>query len=629
MQDGLQERHGAKEVSYDRRRLLLQRWSLWLGHVMVSYRVMWCIDDRKNPVPEYYGADFEPPNCEAFDGGKTPKERLIALLKGSISASVYAVTPRETVQRLSEVSSNRKAAEFVASLSGLAGVAGVSAGLQSLRVSDAYYAALRRQPLVVGFTEKGSVTPANNASAELVFGWVLGPTFQISNDGKKTRFRHTVVQRSVSADLVLPAWLDHIVIAPETYWLKEDGTRVASTAASVENSDQPPVASNQEPMTIKLPARPVEVLYAADTRRWRTPKVDRFQYLDVVAGKPASVYIAGENVWRSTEVLIGAQRANSVYLLNNGVIASFDLVMQPLGADTKEFGPDGGTVALTLLTSEGTVEAGRVKVWSAEEKKAADEAAAKLSFSGAEPRMVAGSEYAIELSQALKANESLALRIGSKKDVNLRLLLDPQLAEDRKHAVFVLPAASVPKLKSGNSLVADALVTRATGDVEVFSLIKDGAYYEKEADLEATATGSRAKAGDMVKVQLALPLSSSKGFASLASGKGQLGATMTINGEPQPLKLTADCPLKDDKGCEAQLNVPPSALPNYKKAKDIKLSDLGLKGDDVPKLKADTLTVSLPAAAPASAASAAAPAASTPAATPAKPAASAASGAKL
>lgn len=582
-QDLMLARQAATESAeeFRTRGRLLSRWSFWLDEVMKAYSkeqteasILPCIDSGSA--------------CPSSIAGGTPDLRFHAMLKAAVSGSVYAVTPKETVQRLSEVASNRKLSEFLLNVAALTGGVGASTGLQNIRAYDAFYSALRRQPLVVGMTESGSMCSAAGCQNELVFGWVLGPSFQLSSDGKSTRYRHTVVQRSVSAELVLPAWLDKVVIERETFWVREDGTVVPAAACRAVGSSGCP----GDVMEVSLPARPVEALEAVSGRQLREPRVDEFQYLDVVEKERASVLITGQNVWRSAEVLIGAQRAELITVLpdNGGIVATFGPIQPSYGASTS----DSGRVPLTLVTSAGRVDAGRVTIRSERAEAATD--AKKLEITGFVPRVVAAAEHGFELSQPLKPTESLMVRIGSKKDVNLRVILEKttQLDDERKRVKFSVPAASVPNLKTGNSILVDALVTRPSGGIEVFNVVKSGTYYEKDADLEASATATRAKPTDPIVVKLQLPPGSVDGFQSLAKGNARVVGTIEWPGQAEKLTLESDCPIlaAAPNACAAPLAASGAAKDALAKVKnaDLKLS-VSLKGSDNPRLKQDAVVV--------------------------------------
>lgn len=576
---------------YERRRVLSTRWAVWLGDIIRRYRAELENDSPlaclKESAALRKGCGYPLANAPANE-----LDRFKHLLNASLSASVYSVTPKETVQRLSEVSSNRKVTEFLASLTAVTGSAGLAAGLQSTRAYDAFYTALRRQPLVVGITESSVVCPQAGCSKELVFGWVLGPSFELSNDGKSTRFRHTVVQRSVSAEIVLPSWLDRVEIEPETFWVRESGERVAASSNCAPGE---PLGCGSTPRkhVIALDGRASGALQAIDVRGLRVPRVDNYQYLDVTVGKPASVMITGANVWRSTEVLIGAQRADAIAVLpdNAGLVATFDRITAPLGSDT----PRRGNVLLTLFTSEGHVDAGRVEVHTESDKPPAVETAPQ-SAKGMPPRVVAGVEQGFELTNPLKASDTAVVRIRSKKDVALRVVLDKtsQLNEARNRVAFTLAAANVPNLKKGDPVTVELLVTKPSGATEIVSVLETGTYYEKDTDLEATAAVSRAKPDQPFKVNLTLPPGSIDGFTSLAGGTATLVLTLKFEGAEEPEVMESKCTIEAKKplACEAIFEPRGVVKAVLSKLKNVEVKPtVSLKGDDTPRLKLEEWTV--------------------------------------
>jgi len=387
IQDLLTERpmKGESEAAFAARQKILRTWALWLadifdlqaradleGTALSCYFKLKSETERAGAFPYALEARSEDnPQARCAGLGRDDSSFKEALLR-QMRSSVYAVTPKESVQQLSEVSSSKKAAEFLLGLSAIANTVGVNAAIQSIKANTAQYEAIRRQPLVVGFTERGNTcsAPDQSCSGELSFGWLFGPSFALSKDGNGTNFRHTLSQKSVAAQLSVPAWLDVLGITVETYWRKENGDNVVNDAANR------PVASTVN-YQLKLPSTVVDVFDTVDKTHGREPKVDQFQYLEVVEGQPANVLITGQDVWRSAEVHIGSQRASLVRLLpnNRGVVAHFDEIPSTSGMSMSE----NGTVRLTLHTSEGQVVAGQVTVHPNSKQPTAGTSEAKKS----------------------------------------------------------------------------------------------------------------------------------------------------------------------------------------------------------------------------------------------------------
>ena len=601
---------GESAGEYKFRRETLAQWAVWLGVVMDSQleedfrnNVLSCFYDLKinqrltgqhmdrgqSPGPFRLSlsalaaiSQGNETRCGGPLGADSVGERFRKLLAKSITGSVYSVTPKETVQRLSEVASNRKATEFLLNLSAVTSSAGIAAGFQSFRANEAFYQALRRQPLVVGITESGRLC-AKDCPAEMVFSWVLGPSFQLSADGKASNFRHMLSQKAVAAELSVPAWMDSFKVAFETFWVRETGEVVATMSNGQ-------TVSRAGSFVVRLPAQPLEALAAIDDRSPREPRVDAYQYLDVVEGETAAVLITGKNIWRSTEVYIGAQPAALLNVLpdNRGVIATFDKIRPTHGA----WKPIPDSVLLTLVTSEGRVDAGRVTI-----QKKKDDKAEPISKAGAitgmPPRVVAGAEHTLVLPAAVQATDEAVVRIRSKKDVKLAVLLDKttQLDDDRKTILFVLAAKDVPNLRSGDSMLVDLIVRHASGSTEVFEVVKSGIYYDKADDTKGVATASRPTQTAPLKVALALPKNAVDGFKSLSGGTAKLTAKIKFAELGDPEILEGECKITKD-ACTVALSGSVNFKDRLSKLKnaDIKLS-VALTGEDVPGLAPDPVIV--------------------------------------
>lgn len=514
--------------------------------------------------------------------------RFKMLLQRNTSASVYAVTPKESVQRLSEVASNRKVNELLLNLNAVTGNAGVAAGLQSLRANDGFYQALRRQPLVVGMTEVGRARLVDfdnkvhpNAKPTLAFGWILGPSFQISPDGKETRFRHSTAPKSVAAELSLPAWLDAVEVTVETSWVREDTTEVPSQDAGNLGTPKVPPPS----YTLDLSAQPVEALAAIDERYLREPRIDAFQEIQVAEDQPANVMITGRNVWRSTDVFIGSQRSSSLTVLpdNRGVVARFDKVDPPHGAITVPTA-GGDAIHLTLVTAEGRVTAGRVRVLPKEAK--AKEATPK-GVEGITTRIIAGVEQRIFLPAALGASDDPVVRVGSTQDIKLAVLLatTTQLDEDRRTLLFALPRTSVPNLKDGNPIRAELIVKKPSGAVEIVDIVKDGVFYESEDLAKATVSAKRAAAKKPIVLSVKLPRNSARAFKSLAAETLSMRVNVKLPDNSQE-SVETRCAIAKD-ACTVELRLPDkfaSGLAALATVDGIKVGVV-LSGNDVPALK--------------------------------------------
>lgn len=543
--------------------------------------------------------------CGQAAQGKPADAAFESLLKQNLVAAVYAATPKESVQTISEVSSNRQTKEFLLNLNAIMGTAGIAAGLDAIRSNEVFLQALRRQPLIVGFTENGHIDkndPGDVACAscedgntakgtELVFGWVLGPSFKLSDKTKvpTPTFRHSVSQRAVSAELSLPAWMSQVRMTVETSWLREDGTAGLTPGGTVGTTE---TAAAARSYSVRLPAQPAEVLSAIDERYLREPKVDAFQELRVAEDKPARVLITGRNLWRSTDVLIGSQRANQLTVLsdNRGVLASFDKIESPSGAFTLEGRQD--LVRLSLVTSEGSVIAGQVIILPKE--AAAKPAEGPKAIEGVTTRIVAGVDSKLVLPDALPAANDASVRLSSSKSVKLALLLDKTtlLNEDRKNLVFSVARDKLPELTTGDNVKAVLVLSKPSGAVELLDLVKDGVFYESEDKTRAALSASRAGPKKPVQITLKLPAKATQGFAGLAKGATKADLSLRFGDKPdEQAAATATCTVKDN-ACTMTFEASDAFKARLAEKKNSEITVAAtLQGKDIPEITPKELTL--------------------------------------
>ena len=86
-----------------------------------------------------------------------------------------------------------------------------------------------------------------------------------------------------------------------------------------------------------------------------------WQEFEVVNGSPAALLIKGTNLWRSTEVTLGAQAADEIRVLPDmaGIIARFQTVKEPTSVD----GTLPRSVDVNIWTSGGNQQVGEAKIY--------------------------------------------------------------------------------------------------------------------------------------------------------------------------------------------------------------------------------------------------------------------------
>jgi hypothetical protein len=275
--------------------------------------------------------------------------------------SFLGATPKETVQRISDVAARRQATELALALNAVTGGANMNTALSYINQNDGYFHALKRQPLVVGYTDTDA------------FGWLIGPKYDIKNTssrGSQVGYRHVPIQNGVSGMISVPVFWNSVQLNIHKYWQPEDGTPRVKADFTADKYETITGTLNQS-----LPSR---YLLAFDLFKGRYPALDDKMQRDAVytvtEKESASITLLGENLWRSVAVLMGGQEADKVTVLPDmkGIVVQFDKVKYP-GLVKKD--ADMPVVQLIVVTAEGAVNAGSVKIQKAKappEKKATD-----------------------------------------------------------------------------------------------------------------------------------------------------------------------------------------------------------------------------------------------------------------
>jgi len=481
-----------------------------------------------------------------------------------IRTSVYAVTPRETVHRISELGSTRTASEFLLGLSAVTGQAGVDSAFQALRANDALYQAAKRQPLIVGYGKKG-VAKSNES---MTFGWLLGPQFRLSDDGKSASFRHTVKQQPVSVTLSVPAWLDQLDITVTTRWQREDTGQTFTAGTS------------SFPLTFPARYSMLSQILADDEDR--TPSVNRIQELEVAAGQRLQVLIRGDNLWRSPEVYVGGQKSDAVNVLSDmgGVRAVFDSI------EAHNSAKGDGVANLMLITSEGAALAGRVHITAAKGPET-------VTSQGFGRRLVAGNPYSVDLSQAVTEYSDAVIVVSSPKDATLNASIpDTIISRDGRRVSFTLAATAVPKLATGDLVDVVLSVKRSPGaQPSIISVAKNVVFFKSSDDgqvqVSFVAQGKTLPLG----VQLKFPKPVIQGFAALADGHPRMKATVIlVNNDQLPLS-DMQCNITKE-ACTVQLSAPPATMNKINNEASAPKVRFEFVDDDVPPLNPSLLPFS-------------------------------------
>lgn len=285
----------------------------------------------------------------------------------------YAVSPKESVQRIANLASSQRARQLALSMS-LASenvpLGTIAALLQQSEKDDSFLQAVLRKPLVVGFAPPGESSLSSRSDPHSIsdgsqepprddvatFGWIIGPRFDIA-DGGTPRFRHVASENDVSAIISVPSWWESAAVKVRTCWVDEREVRKILPA----ESGGDPYAQckgkfREEVHSIRLPGQPTEIARKLGLDIVRRPSVFNEVRMTVEAGHPADILIEGNHLWRSTVVTLNGTPADNITVLPDmkGIVARFKEIAMPP--------PNRGLEELWVFTSEGSSLAGWITV---------------------------------------------------------------------------------------------------------------------------------------------------------------------------------------------------------------------------------------------------------------------------
>jgi hypothetical protein len=292
------------------------------------------------------------------------------------------------VQRVSDVGSRREFAQDVFRLSALLGAVGLDAALTKVRDSQLLLHAIRRQPLVVGFTDRhqifekkiGDMVSTAKTRAEL--GWLLGPALKLVKDGTSKfggtfvqfGFRQLNKQNSLAATIAVPSWWPSVTLKAAGCWRRSVGggkdscDDISLVIAKAIDWDAKRAADGEvfkasvKTIPVDMPVDVAELDRILVTGRSLGPD-PQFASVrdDMEIGRPGRILIPGNNLWRNGVVTVGTQASDRVIVLPNmkGIIAEFSTVLAPAGWRTGD-GPVSRPIR--VWTSEGQTLAGFAKL---------------------------------------------------------------------------------------------------------------------------------------------------------------------------------------------------------------------------------------------------------------------------
>lgn len=341
-------------------------------------RALWAEEAELNELGKYVQLEFSiNENKFALEFTRGGREGVGNALKheGETRLYAYSVTPKESVQRLSEIEADRRAFELALSLGLLTGAGSLNTTLNRIEESRALTQEIRRQPLVVGFsrtTTTGAIAEGKDGQEEKVaLGWIIGPRFDPQpGHPEEAGFSHIAIQNGLTAVVAVPAWWQNLDLSVKASW-RENGNLKSRSAAEFQSATT----------TVAVPGN---ILAITDLlRKSQRPQVLESTQFEFVRDKPAQVLIHGSNLWRGTRVTVGSQSTTDIEVLSDmeGIIAKFGPITEPLGND----------IPLRVWTSEGMVVAGNAVIV----KEDKDEQ--KLAIKVVNSRLIDGSGEKIAL----------------------------------------------------------------------------------------------------------------------------------------------------------------------------------------------------------------------------------------
>ena len=348
-----------------------------------------------------------------------PNLKIVEAFYGTLEpAPVYSYTvhPKESIQRVMETFSHVRELKLAlrASANGpsLARLDGI---LDHLRREQQRVQTIRRQPLIVGFSDRDIAKDRsidNNGEHEgrhrkTHFGWLIGPKFAIGDrqgsavdrllrwvglggPAARVAFRHVPIQNALAAVVSVPSWwrtaqIDILAcfISPErTTSIQQGGVDPISVCSrdKEEASHETRRHKRRFDFKIRLPGRTIEIPRKMGYTVGRSPRLTSLESLGelYVGQKDAELLLIGVDLWRSTVVTVGSQKADKIVILPDmkGIIATFDEVKAPLRWGKLELGLDGvprrgklcmADLDILVWTSEGRTDPQKVTIYQRKE----------------------------------------------------------------------------------------------------------------------------------------------------------------------------------------------------------------------------------------------------------------------
>ena len=297
--------------------------------------------------------DFEDSKTSGCKTENTAWERLRCRLDRNNEMFVYDVEPKNLDQRVSAVTQIERMYSVGVGARVQAGgqlaQGGGGAQTQNGRQLDE----VEDHAIVLPLGE-GASSVQDHGPHSISFGWVVAPRIGV----EPTERRQIDGTYSLSAVISAPSWWGSLLATYTMCWIDPAAIASVQNLNGFWSSERIGEICGKDreghttPDLIRLPHGAADITRKLGFELPEAPHLDNRQSSSVlIAGHPGDLLLEGDRLWRSTDVFLDSQRADSIRVLPDmkGIVAHFNCVL-PFVTDPAA-PPTRPTVA--VVTSEG------------------------------------------------------------------------------------------------------------------------------------------------------------------------------------------------------------------------------------------------------------------------------------
>jgi hypothetical protein len=302
----------------------------------------------------------------AHPQSKQKAAELPHLLNRSTEVFSYSVSPKTLTENISTAIHIRDAYETLVNYGLRIGDKEAVAFANKQNDRSDRLQAILSHPLIIGFgagnhdlreiadpaQEERKTTAINQTS----FGWLIAPRSR----GGQT-LEQIDGQYPLTAVISVPSWWRSVETRIATCWIARDNlNRIQDKKKQgVEVCDGED--AREEFTVIRLPGAIPELSRKLGLEVQQEPHLSEYSPQELEIGQRGSLLLRGGRLWRSTEVTLGAQRANEITVLPNmeGIIATFNCVLPQTGVIQQDTSGANRRIIRTdvyVWTSEGVTK---------------------------------------------------------------------------------------------------------------------------------------------------------------------------------------------------------------------------------------------------------------------------------